>query len=434
MSSAGGPGIDPTPLPNSVRTAPVHLAPRKRAAAFGQRAMLASLAVALVALIALLATIANSAFGYVIVRQLNDPASLTSRPLEDLSVAELVDILYVKAGEGSIDDLTPGVIRRLESEQPLDSRAQQDVLAIVQQRVVKQETLESFTLLESVFERGRIDVEVNDLNQRTRPGEGAARAVFRSWLTPQFLARTMNSVPEASGARTAILGSLAMISLTMLFAVPIGVGAAIYLEEYAGKGRLSQLIQTNINNLAGVPSILYGMLGLMIFVRGLEALTSGAAFGITGGNGRTLLSASLTMALLVLPILIINAQEAIRAVPNSLRQAAYGVGATKWETIRDHVLPSSMPGILTGTILALSRAMGETAPLIVVGASTFIVTDPSGPFSKFTALPILIYNWTAQPGEQYRNIAAAAIIVLLVLLISLNAIAIVLRNRYGRRG
>lgn len=434
MSSAGGPGIDPTPLPNSVRTAPVHLAPRKRAAAFGQRAMLASLAVALVALIALLATIANGAFGYVIVRQLNDPASLATRPLEDLSVAELVDILYVKAGEGSIDDLTPGVIRRLESEQPLDSRAQQDVLAIVQQRVVKQETLESFTLLESVFERGRIDVEVNDLNQRTRPGEGAARAVFRSWLTPQFLARTMNSVPEASGARTAILGSLAMISLTMLFAVPIGVGAAIYLEEYAGKGRLSQLIQTNINNLAGVPSILYGMLGLMIFVRGLEALTSGAAFGITGGNGRTLLSASLTMALLVLPILIINAQEAIRAVPNSLRQAAYGVGATKWETIRDHVLPSSMPGILTGTILALSRAMGETAPLIVVGASTFIVTDPSGPFSKFTALPILIYNWTAQPGEQYRNIAAAAIIVLLVLLISLNAAAIVLRNRYsGRR-
>ena len=434
MSSAGGPGIDPTPLPNSVRTAPVHLAPRKRAAAFGQRAMLASLAVALVALIALLATIANGAFGYVIVRQLNDPASLATRPLEDLSVAELVDILYVKAGEGSIDDLTPGVIRRLESEQPLDSRAQQDVLAIVQQRVVKQETLESFTLLESVFERGRIDVEVNDLNQRTRPGEGAARAVFRSWLTPQFLARTMNSVPEASGARTAILGSLAMISLTMLFAVPIGVGAAIYLEEYAGKGRLSQLIQTNINNLAGVPSILYGMLGLMIFVRGLEALTSGAAFGITGGNGRTLLSASLTMALLVLPILIINAQEAIRAVPNSLRQAAYGVGATKWETIRDHVLPSSMPGILTGTILALSRAMGETAPLIVVGASTFILPDPSGPFSKFTALPILIYNWTAQPGEQYRNIAAAAIIVLLVLLISLNAAAIVLRNRYsGRR-
>ena len=210
-----------------------------------------------------------------------------------------------------------------------------------------------------------------------------------------------------------------------------GVIPPIITDNYNGD---FNIIKTNLNNLAGVPSILYGMLGLMIFVRGLEALTSGAAFGITGGNGRTLLSASLTMALLVLPILIINAQEAIRAVPNSLRQAAYGVGATKWETIRDHVLPSSMPGILTGTILALSRAMGETAPLIVVGASTFIVTDPNGPFSKFTALPILIYNWTAQPGEQYRNIAAAAIIVLLVLLISLNAVAIVLRNRYsGRR-
>ena len=434
MSSAGDPGANPTPEPRSIRAAPADIAPRKRAAALGQRAMLASLVVALVALIALLATIANGAFGYVIVRQLNDPASLAARPLEDLTVVELVDILYVKAGEGAIDDLTPGVIRRLESEQPLDSRTQQELLALVQQRVVKQETLDSFTFIESIFERNRIDAEVNDLNLRTRPGEGAASAVFRSWLTPQFLVRTMNSVPDFSGARTAILGSLAMIALTMLIAVPIGVGAAIYLEEYAGKGRLSQLIQTNINNLAGVPSILYGMLGLMIFVRGLEALTSGAAFGITGGNGRTLLSASLTMALLVLPILIINAQEAIRAVPNSLRQAAYGVGATKWETIRDHVLPSSLPGILTGTILALSRAMGETAPLIVVGASTFIVTDPNGPFSKFTALPILIYNWTAQPGEQYRNIAAAAIIVLLVLLISLNAIAIVLRNRYGRRG
>ena len=434
MSSAGGPGADRAPEPRSIRATPADIAPRKRAAALGQRAMLASLVVALVALIALLATIANGAFGYVIVRQLNDPAALAARPLEDLTVTELVDILYVKAGQGAIDDLTPGVIRRLESEQPLDSRTQQDLLALVQQRVVKQETLDSFTLIESIFERNRIDADVNDLNLRTRPGEGAASAVFRSWLTPQFLVRTMNSVPDFSGARTAILGSLAMIALTMLIAVPIGVGAAIYLEEYAGKGRLSQLIQTNINNLAGVPSILYGMLGLMIFVRGLEALTSGAAFGVTGGNGRTLLSASLTMALLVLPILIINAQEAIRAVPNSLRQAAYGVGATKWETIRDHVLPSSLPGILTGTILALSRAMGETAPLIVVGASTFIVTDPNGPFSKFTALPILIYNWTAQPGEQYRNIAAAAIIVLLVLLISLNAVAILLRNRYGRRG
>lgn len=396
--------------------------------------MFASLVSALIALIALLATIANGALGTVMVRQANDPATLADRPLEALSVTELVDILYVKASEGTLEDLTPGVIRRLESERPLDGRSHDDVLDLVRQRVVKLEVLESYTLAESVLERGRIEAELAELNAQAPPGAGSARAIFRSWLTPEFLVRPMSSAPDVSGARTAILGSLAMIALTMLVAVPIGVGAAIYLEEYAGRGRLSQLIQTNINNLAGVPSILYGMLGLMIFVRGLEAFTSGAAFGVTGGNGRTLLSASLTMALLVLPILIINAQEAIRAVPGSLRQAAYGVGATKWETIRDHVLPSSLPGILTGTILALSRAMGETAPLIVVGASTFIITDPNGPFSRFTALPILIYNWTAQPGEQYRNIAASAIIVLLTLLITLNAFAILLRNRHSRRG
>ena len=215
----------------------------------------------------------------------------------------------------------------------------------------------------------------------------------------------------------------------MAIALPIGVGAAIYLEEYAKKNRLNDLIQTNITNLAGVPSIIYGMLGLFVFVRALESFTSGAVFGIAGNNGRTILSAGLTMALLVLPIIIINAQEAIRAVPNSLRQASYGLGATQWETIRDHVMPAALPGILTGTILAMSRAMGETAPMVVVGASTFIVSDPTGPFSKFTTLPIQIYNWTSQPDEQFRNIAAAAILVLLIILLSLNMIAILLRNK-----
>jgi phosphate transport system permease protein len=212
------------------------------------------------------------------------------------------------------------------------------------------------------------------------------------------------------------------------------VGAAIYLEEYADpNNRINQLIETNINNLAGVPSIIYGMLGLTIFVRALEPITSGAVFGIPGNNGRTILSAALTMALLVLPLIIINAREAIRSVPSSLRQASYGLGATKWETIRDHVLPNSIPGILTGTILSLSRAIGETAPLIVVGASTFIVTDPTGPFSKFTALPIQIYDWTQRPIEQFRNIASAAIIVLLIVLIALNLSAVLLRNRYSKQ-
>ena len=225
-------------------------------------------------------------------------------------------------------------------------------------------------------------------------------------------------------------------------ALPIGVGAAIYLEEYAimvsnpTLKRINSIIQTNINNLAGVPSIIYGILGLAIFVRALEPITSGTLFGAadpTTANGRTIVSASLTLALLILPLIIINAQEAIRAVPNSLRQAGMGLGATRWQTIWSHVLPNAIPGILTGNILAMSRAIGETAPLVVIGASTFITVDPTGPFAKFTVLPIQIYQWTARPQDEFRNIAAAAIIVLLILLLTLNASAVLMRNRFSRR-
>jgi phosphate transport system permease protein len=208
------------------------------------------------------------------------------------------------------------------------------------------------------------------------------------------------------------------------------------LEEYADNNRFNRLIETNINNLAGVPSIIYGMLGLVIFVRALEILTSGKLFGAgdpTTANGRTIVSAGLTLGLLILPLLIINAREAIRAVPGSLRQASYGLGATKWQTVWSHVLPGALPGILTGTILAISRAIGETAPLVVIGASTFIVVDPNGPFAKFTTLPIQIYQWTSRPQAEFRNLAAAAILVLLILLLSLNATAVLLRNRFSRQ-
>jgi phosphate transport system permease protein len=244
----------------------------------------------------------------------------------------------------------------------------------------------------------------------------------------------MASAPEVAGVRTALLGSLALILITIVVAFPIGVGAAIYLEEYASQNNwLNRVIQTNIDNLAGVPSIVYGILGLALFVRTLEPLTSGAIFGIERGNGRTILSAGMTMALLILPIIIINAQEAIRTVPDSLRQASYGLGATRWQTIWSHVLPYALPGIMTGTILAISRAIGETAPLIVVGSSTMVTSDPTGPFSSFTALPIQIYNWTMRPQPAFQHIAAAAIIVLLIALLSLNAVAIMLRNRFTKR-
>jgi phosphate transport system permease protein len=257
--------------------------------------------------------------------------------------------------------------------------------------------------------------------------------VFKSWLRPAFVTSQQSPDPLVSGVRSAILGSLWTILVTILVALPLGVAAAVYLEEYAPRDRrLTRIIQTNINNLAGVPSIIYGMLGLTIFVRLLEPLTSGAWLMSTSSgtaNGRTILSAGLTLALLVLPLQIINSQESIRAVPGTLRQASFGLGATRWQTIWSHVLPSALPGILTGTILSVSRAIGETAPLVVVGASTAIFQDPGGPFSKFTVLPIQIYQWTARPQAEFRSVAAAAILVLLVMLLSLNAVAVFLRHR-----
>jgi phosphate transport system permease protein len=297
------------------------------------------------------------------------------------------------------------------------------------ERVVEPKAVETWSLYDSLLNQPAIEAEVAEKYPD-------ATLEFVSWINLRFVRSPQSSHPERAGVRTAILGSLWTIAITILFAFPLGVGAAIYLEEYAGDNLVNDVIQTNINNLAGVPSIIYGMLGLAIFVRAMEPLTSGTLFGFadpTTGNGRTILSAGLTLGLLILPLIIINSQEAIRAVPNSLREASYALGATKWQTVLHHVLPNALPGILTGTILATSRAIGETAPLVVIGASTFITLDPEGPFSKFTTLPIQIYQWTSRPQHEFRNIAAAAIMLLLGLLLALNATAVLLRNRYGRR-
>jgi phosphate transport system permease protein len=385
--------------------------------------------IGIIGLSALLYNIITASFGLVAVQNKVDPAALvlsvggdvSDRKLQDLPQETLVAILQA--------NVSSGVFRRLESEQPFAERSREDVYGLVLERVVEPKIMESWSLTESLFNRAEIEAAVANIPQ--------AELQFRSWLNPGFIASPQSSKPELAGVRTAILGSLWTILITIVIAFPLGVGAAIYLEEYASDNIFNRIIQTNINNLAGVPSIIYGILGLAIFVRSLETFTSGTAFGAvpdpTTANGRTIVSAGLTLALLILPVIIINAKEAIRAVPNSLRQASYGVGATQWQTIWHHVLPNALSGILTGTILAVSRAIGETAPLVVIGASTFIVVDPNGPFSKFTTLPIQIYQWTARPQAEFRNLAAAAIVVLLILLLTLNATAVVLRNRYSRR-
>jgi len=240
------------------------------------------------------------------------------------------------------------------------------------------------------------------------------------WLSWDFLTSFPSRFPERAGIRSALFGSIWLILLTAAFAVPIGVGAAIYLEEYAPKNRLTKIIEINISNLAGVPSIVYGILGLTLFVRTLLL-------------GRSLLAGALTMALLILPIIIISSQEALRAVPKSIREASYALGATRWQTIRHQVLPAARPWILTGNILALSRALGETAPLIMVGALSFVAFVPRTPLDPFTALPIQIFSWVGRPQEEFASLAAAGIIVLMAFLLTMNATAIILRNRYQRR-
>jgi len=394
------------------------LSGRYRTATIWQGLFLSALLIAIISLMALIYNVVDGAFGYVAFEYKNDPAEFTSTPLTELTQAELVTILK--------DNLSSGAYNKLDEEQPMQKRSQADLYILFLERLVQLDTKETWSMTNSLMNGEKIKAEV----AKKYPD---ANLEFRSWLTPQFLVTPMSSKAEFAGVRTAVLGSLWLVGIALLFALPIGTGAAIYLQEYAPKNWFTAIIQTNINNLAGVPSIVYGMLGLAIFVRVMEPLTSGLLFGVTDSNGRTVLSAGLTMGVLVLPLIIINAQEAIKAVPDSLRQAAYGVGATRWQTVWHHVLPNALPGVLTGSILALSRALGETAPLIVVGASTFISLDPSGPFSKFTALPIQIYQWTTRAQSEFHAIAAGAIVVLLVLLLTLNATAVLLRNRFQKR-
>jgi phosphate transport system permease protein len=415
-----------------------------------QRFFWLSTIIALLALIALFYNVANQAFGYAVEQYEIDPATLVeggdidvldnnqltallvehqprkipvfirdTLSVVDPSVFTTVPLSEALAGRTLPPELAGKTFRDLTAEEQANllstNLSHEQLVQLVNTEVVGAEILEAWDLMDSIFQRGEIEATA-------REEYPDAKLYFRSWISFDFLINPGSSTPAEAGVRTALLGSLWVIAITVLFAFPIGVGAAIYLEEYASRSRINQIIETNVRNLAGVPSIIYGLLGLAIFVRALEFAT----------DGRTLLSAGLTMGLLILPVIIINGQEALRSVPSTIREASFGLGATKWQTIWNQVLPAAMPGILTGTILAMSRAIGETAPLIVIGASTFIVFDPNGPFSKFTALPIQIYQWTSRPQNQFRDIAAAAIIVLLVLLLLLNASAIFLRQRFKR--
>ena len=241
-----------------------------------------------------------------------------------------------------------------------------------------------------------------------------------AWLRPEFFSNFDSRFPQRAGAKAAVFGTIYTILLTIVVALPVGVSAAIYLEEYAQDTGWARLIEINISNLAAVPSVIYGLLGLQVFARWLFL-------------GRSIVTGALTLALLVVPIIIVASRESIRAVPSSMRQASFGLGATRWQTVWHIVLPQAVGGILTGSILAISRAIGETAPLITIGALTFVPFLPRNVFDVFTVLPIQIFNWVSRPQEEFRALAAAGILVLLVILISINGVAMYLRSRFQKR-
>lgn len=246
--------------------------------------------------------------------------------------------------------------------------------------------------------------------------------VFRQgapWLDWQFLDSFPSRFPEKAGIKSAIWGSVWLGGMTLIFSVIFGVGAAIYLEELARKSRINKILEINIATLAGVPSIIYGMLGLAVFVRFFNL-------------DRSVIAGALTLSLLVIPVIIIASREALKTVPQTIREGAFALGATRWQVVRDHVLPSAIPGILTGVILAMARAVGEAAPLIMIGALTYVAFVPENAFDAFTALPIQIFNWASRPQQEFHELAAAGIVVLLGFLILCNSIAIILRLRWRR--
>ncbi|MGH2750809.1 MAG: phosphate ABC transporter permease PstA [Actinomycetota bacterium] len=256
----------------------------------------------------------------------------------------------------------------------------------------------------------------------------SALPVFQERGVQSFLEGRLSGFPDRAGVSQALYGSAMLMLFVILFAFPLGVAAAIYLEEYATDTRFNRFITVNIRNLAGVPSVVFGLLGLAIFVGTLGSITGGSSL-IAGG---------LTLAVLVLPIVIITSSEALRAVPQSIREAGFGVGATKWEVIRSHVLPSAAPGIFTGTILAVSRAIGEAAPILLVGAVGGLLGSAQGNFleqlqDRFTAMPIVIFEWTKEANPEFKALASAGIVVLMVIILLTNATAIFLRNRYERK-
>lgn len=422
---------------------------RNTRARWMQNIYFSTLIIAIIVLLLLLFSIINQTFGYVAISQEIKAEQLSDRPLAELQPSELATILLEQTPRlllvmvrdnlsavpvdqftstplrdginGTVpDDLADLTPRDLSGDTgPAayarllgDNLSSAQLVALIEVNVLKVEIEQSWTLVESLTQREEIEASV-------AATEDQEDLVFYSWLNNRLLTQRNSQRVEEAGIGPALAGTFYLLIMTVAISLPLGVGAAIYLEEYAQESFLNRLLETNIRNLAGVPSIIYGMLGLTVFVNTLSFIT----------QGRSILSGALTLSLLILPIIITNSREALRAVPSTIREASYGLGATKWQTVSRQILPAALPGVLTGLILGVSRAIGETAPLIVIGATNSISTFPDSPFSRFSVLPFTIYNWSSQPDAAFKNASSAAIIVLLVLLLIINSAAIFFRNR-----
>ncbi len=357
-------------------------------------------------LVVLLLQILNNNLGYVMYEYTIGEKDLFNTSLEKVNKKEIITLLQNK--------LRPALRRNLTKNIPLESQNIGTLQTYLRKYIMKEKITKSWSLYESLTKKDEIFAKANNSKNRIK---------FYYWLNSTFIFSRQSSEAGRTGIRTAILGTLWIIAIAALSSIPFGIATAIYLEEYAKKNILTNIITANIYNLAGIPSIIYGLLGLALFVRILEPIT----------QGRTLFSAGLTLGLMCLPMVIINSQEAIKAVPNTLRYSSYALGATKWQTIIHHILPYSLERIITGIILALSRVVGETAPLVVVGAATFISVDPSNIFASFTALPIQIYQWASRPQHIYYNTSSAAILVLLILIFAISVIPITIRNNLYKK-
>ena len=366
-------------------------------------------------LVVLIWHMGRDGIGWLWERTANDPRLLAQHAAQDPEFAAQLNEIKPRTWEPDEKLLAEAEKdARREIERAAEDGEETEPLAVLTGYKLKREKDRRMGKLHSLWMKDRRAIEALGLS----PSFGERLALLGT-ICRDILSSFASRFPTKAGLLSALVGSLYLLVFTALFSIPIGVAAAVYLEEYTARNRLTRFIEVNISNLAGVPSIVYGILGLVVFVRTLAL-------------GRSVVAGAATMSLLILPVIIIAAREAIKAVPQSLREAAFALGATRWQVVSRHVLPAALPGILTGVILAMSRAIGETAPMIMIGALAFVAFVPSGPLDDFTVLPIQIFNWASRPQPEFHALAAAGIILLLLLLLFMNSVAIIIRHRAQR--